>query len=321
MGFGYSLKSLCDSVFLRDCITNKEHPGTEFANIDGKGSAYWYIFDAITSISCGFLFVFNKYLPMFLCLTMCIISCIIAFNFKSYTLSSEKEKLEKNGSYKAYFKDLKSAFKNIFKSNRLKALFLFSGMFAAILALRSTVASSLFKEIGLKEEYFGIVFAILTFFSAIGSRLQNFFHKKLKNKVLTVFSLMFSASLIVIGLVSIFSNNFVFTISVVFFFYALQHIIKGPYYTLIKRYLNSFSTPTMSIKIYSVNTLVESLFSAIMCYIASLLLDFTSTSYAIVMLGCIFLISFIFILDYMKDKIGLKPEEYKKSDISFKEVH
>lgn len=163
MGFGYSLKELCDPLFLRDCITTKEHPGTAFTNADGKGSAYYYFFDAITSISCGFLFVFNNYLPIILCLTMCIISCIFAFNFKIYEDPSRRKKLEETRNYKTYFKDLKIAFKNIFKSRRLKALFLFSGMFAAILSLRSTVASSLFEEIGLKEEYFGVIFAVLRF--------------------------------------------------------------------------------------------------------------------------------------------------------------
>lgn len=320
MGFGYSLKTLCDPIFLRDCITAKEHPGTAFADLDGKGTAYWYAFDAITAISCGFIFVFNSYLPMILCFAMCIISCIFAFKFKPYENPHKKEKLEENGSYIQYFKDLRSAFKNIFHSHRLKALFLFSGTFAAILAIRSTIASSLFTEIGLKEEYFGIIFAVLTLFSAVATRFQNFFHKKLKNRVLTYFSLAFSLSLIAIGFVSLFSKNFSFTICVVFAMYAIQYIIKGPYYTLIKRYLNSFTTSTMVTKIYSVNTLVESLCSSVMCLFASMLLDFTTTPYAVTILGLIFLIIFIFILDYMKDKIGLKPEEYDKSDINFTEV-
>ncbi len=321
MGFGYSLKVLCDPIFLRDQITVKEHPGTAFTNLDGKGSAFWYAFDAVTAVSCGFLFVFNNYLPMLLCFGMCIISCIFAFAFKPYEDSNKKTKMQESGSYIEYFKDLRTAFRNIFKSRRLKALFLFSGMFAAILTLRSTVASSLFTEIGVKEEYFGLIFAALTLLSSISSKYQNIFHKALKNRVLTYFSLIFSTSLIVIGLTATFSKNFTIMICIILAMYAIQYIIKGPYYTLIKRYLNSFSSPTMVTKIYSVNTLVESLFSAIMCYIASLLLEFTSTTYTIIFLGCFFIIAFIFILDYMKDKIGLKPEEYKKSDIYFTEVH
>lgn len=98
-------------------------------------------------------------------------------------------------------------------------------------------------------------------------------------------------------------------------------MIKGPYHTLQKRYLNSFSTPSMSTKIYSACTLIESIFNTCIYWVCAFLLNFTLTSYAITILGCVFTIVFIFILDYMKDKLGLKPEEYKKSDIYFKEVH
>ena len=320
MGTGYSLKDLCDPLFLRDCITNKEHPGTSFTKADGKGSAFWYFFDAITSASCGFLFVFNNYLPMFLCFGMTTISCIFAFNFKSYEDLKTKSKIKETGDFKAYFKDLKIAFKNIFSSNRLKSLLLFSGLFAALLGIRSTVASSLFSEIGIKEEYFGVIFAVLTAFSAISSNLQNFFHKRLKNKVLTCFSLSFSFSMIAIGLISLYCRSYIFVIVSVFMLYAVQYIIKGPYHTLQKRYLNSFSTPSMSTKIYSANMLIESLFRTILCFLASLLLDITSTTYAIVIIGCISTVVFIFVLDYMKDKIGLKPQEYSKKDIEFTEV-
>ena len=31
MGFGYSLKGICDPIFLRNSITEKEHAGTAFA--------------------------------------------------------------------------------------------------------------------------------------------------------------------------------------------------------------------------------------------------------------------------------------------------
>lgn len=90
MAFGYSLKGLCDSALLRESTTFKKEPASSFARLDGKGSAYWYAFDAITAISCGFLFVFHPYLPMSLCFVMCLISCIIAFSFKSF--ENEKKK-------------------------------------------------------------------------------------------------------------------------------------------------------------------------------------------------------------------------------------
>ncbi|MDE5831288.1 MAG: hypothetical protein K2H53_06920, partial [Clostridia bacterium] len=100
-------------------------------------------------------------------------------------------------------------------------------------------------------------------------------------RVLTYFSLIFSGSFILIGLTSIISQNYIFTLTFVLLLFATQYIIKGPYHTLQKRYLNGFSSSTMVTKIYSVNTLIESLCSGIACYLASLLLDFTSTKYGI----------------------------------------
>lgn len=322
MALGYSIKSLCESSLLSDCIINKGHPRTIFSNIDGKGSAYWYYLDAITAVSCGFLYVVNSYLPMVLCFIVCGISCILCVNFLPYEDTNMIIKLDdETGSYKEYFKDLRIAFKNIFKSRRLKALLLFSGAFAAVLTVRSTIASSLFTEIGIPEQYFGIIFAALTFISGIASKRQIFFHKKLRNRVLTYFSMTFSISMIVIGLTAIIFKSSKFAFIVILCAYTLQYIIKGPYYTLQKRYLNSFSTPMMTTKIYSACTLIESIFSVSIYWIASWLLGFMPTSFAIVILGCVFAVVFVFILDYMKDRIGLKPEEYEDKDISFTEVN
>jgi len=321
MAFGYTIKDICEPLVLNDCITDTKHPRTTFSNIDGKGSAYWYYLDAITATICGFLYVFNNYIPIFLCLAMCIIACLLSFKFMPFEDTSKRSSTGETKSFKVYFKDLKIAFRNIFKSNRLKALLLFSGIFSALLKIRLTIASSLFTEIGLKEEYFGIVFAALTVLSGISSKYQDFYHKKFRNTLLTKFSLAFSISMVITGLTSIICKNFTVTFIIVFIMYAVQYVIKGPYHTLIKRYLNSFSSPSMETKIYSANTLIESSFSTLIYWASSLLLDVIPTSFAVVILGCIFTIILIFILDYMKTRIGLKPEEYKKSDIYFTEIH
>ena len=316
MALGFSLKSLCESSLLSDCILDKEHPRTAFSNIDGKGSAYWYYLDAVTAASCGFLYVVSPYLPMILSFVISIISCIISIKFLHYENETIKVQLEdETGSYKEYFQNLRIAFKNIFKSNRLKSLLLFCGAFAAILTVRTAIASSLFTEIGVPEQYFGMIFALLTFISGIASKHQDYFHKKYRNKVLTYFSMTFSISMVIIGLVAIIFRSMRFAFPIILIAYMVQYIIKGPYYTLQKRYLNSFSTPSITTKIYSACTLIESIFNTTIYWISSLLLEHVPTSYAIVILGCIFTIIFIFISDYMKDKIGLKPEEYKEKDI------
>lgn len=48
-----------------------------------------------------------------------------------------------------------------------------------------------------------------------------------------------------------------------------------------------------------------------------MLLKQTTTPYASLIIGIVSLILFIVVLDYMKTRIGLKPEEYRKQDIQF----
>ncbi len=127
--------------------------------------------------------------------------------------------------------------------------------------------------------------------------------------------------MIAIGLCEIIGLNFGLSLEIIFIMLALQYMIKGPYYTLIKRYLNSFSSSSMRPKIYSAMELPYSIIRAIIAFSCSWLLDFTTTSYVYVILGCIFTVVFIFLLDHMKTTVGLKPEEYSKKDITFTELH
>ncbi len=320
MALGFSIKALCEPTILNESVSIKENPRSVFTKLDSKGSSYYYYLDAITAIACGFLFVFNNYLPIVICFGFTIFSTILSYKFLPYETSSTKVKLEETGSFKVYIKDLKIAFRNILKSNRLKALILFSGIFSAMITLRSTVSNSLLVQIGVDEKYFGIISFFLTIIAGISSKNQNFFHTRFRNKVLTYFSMTYSISMIIAGLCAIImkSSNLLFFI--IIGIYAIWNIIRAPYYTLNKRYLNSFSSPSMSSKIYSACTLMESTCTTLAYWIVSFMLDHMSTSFAMVIVGCVFTVFFVFTLDYMKDKIGLKPEEYKKSDIEFSKV-
>lgn len=321
MAIGFSIKAICEPALLNECVAFKEKSSAIFSSIDSRGSSLYYFLDAITAICCGFLFVFNDYLPMFICFGFTIFSIILSHKFLNYETSTSKSKLKKEGNFKVYFSDLRIAFRNIIKSNRLKALLLFSGLFYAVLIIRNTISNSLLVEIGVKEEYFGIISFFLTIVAAISSKNQNFFHTRLKNKVLSYFSLTYSIGMIIAGISALVIQNYNILFFIVIGVYVIWNAIRGPYFTLQKRYLNSFSTPSMSSKIYSACTLIESLFTTVVYWISSFLLSHMSTSFALVILGCIFTIAFVLILDYMKERIGLKPEEYKKNDIYFTEVH
>ena len=76
---GFTLKGLCETTILDECITNVEKKRSIFSSTDGKANALWYFFDAISAISTGFLFVINPYIPIIVCLLLCLISCYLSY--------------------------------------------------------------------------------------------------------------------------------------------------------------------------------------------------------------------------------------------------
>lgn len=318
MAIGFIIKNICEACILKENIENDENKNSTFSKIDSKGSVYYYIFDAISSVTTGFLFVVNPYAPMYLCFTFLIIATLISFKFEDYELKKEKTKREPPLDVLTKKIGLaKKEYTFILKSKRLHALLLFMCLFNGILYIRSTIASSIFVDIGIPNEYFGIIGAVLAISSTIATSKQNFFHKKLRNKVLTFFSLGYAVTYILIGIMAILKINYILTISIVLLMMILQKAIRGPYNTLIKRYLNSFSTENISVKIYSTANLMEDLGAMLTSFMVSILLNHTTTAYASLIIGIVSLVLFIIILEYMKTRIGLRPEEYRKQDIEF----
>lgn len=298
---GFSLKSLTETNLLYDSIEKSDKRNDVFSKIDGKSSSYYYYIDAITSLITGFLFVINGYLPMLLCFGLCILATLISFKFKEV----EKTNTEKI-SMLDNINDIKDGFKFIFQSSRLKSLIIFYSLLTSILGIRSSLSSSIFTDIHLPEQYFGITYAVFQVVSGISSSKQAWFHNKYKNRTLTVFGLSVTLSMIAIGLCQIIGLNYGLTLEIILIMLALQCAVKGPYYTLIKRYLNSFSNSSMRTKIYAALELPYSLLRALICMICSFLLNVTTTSYVYVILGCIFSVIMIFLLDHMKHTVRIK---------------
>lgn len=98
--------------------------------------------------------------------------------------------------------------------------------------------------------------------------------------------------------------------------FGIRAIVKGPFYTLTKRYLSSFASSNTRTKIYSATYMFENICGVAIAFLASKLLEITTTAHVFVMIGFIFAFIFMVLLKYMKTRVGLKPEEYKKEDIS-----
>jgi MFS family permease len=316
MAIGYIFKGVCEASILDEGIIDDEKRNSIFSKIDGRSSAYWYILEAISAVFTGFLFVINSYIPMILCLIICIIGTIISTRFKEYEIKSDK-KSKKRITLKQRIALNSEEYRFILKSGRLRCLFLFSIVFFGLLYIRSTLTSSILLEIGISDKYFGIITGILTIFAAITTLNQNTFHKKFHNKLLTVCSITYSFSLIILGGIINLSINKIVTLIIVFTMMIIQNMIKGPYYTLMKRYLNSFSNERISVKIYAINTFVEDIGSTLISFFTSYLLTYTNSANTVLIIGVSSLVVFIVVLYYMKNRIGLKKEEYNSQDISF----
>lgn len=256
---GYNLKGTVETDLLYSSIPKTDERGKNFSKIDGKSSSYYYYFDAITSIISGFLFVINGYLPLLLCFLMSILSVFISLKFHSPDGITEHVNISKKEKTKNKLNNFINLVKFIFGSKRIKSLLIFSAIFHGLISVSSTLRSSILVDINIPEQYFGIIFAILQIVSGISAKNSNWFNKKFKNETLMNFSITYTITFMIIGLVVLTIKNPIIEFSIISIAFIIQFIIKGPYYTLIKRYLSNFSTSILRPKLYTANTFAESI--------------------------------------------------------------
>lgn len=304
---GYNFKEICEAPFLNASIFDKEKRREIFSRIDGNSNSLFYVLDAVAAASTGFLFTFNYYLPLIFCLSFSVIGTFISFSFENTTGKNIKRTVTST-------RDLKDIFKHIFKSDRLRSLILFAAFFASLIAIFKTYMNSLLVDLNMPDVYFGFLTAGIQIISSISSKNQNYFHKKYRNRTLTFFAVPLSISIIIAGLTVVCKLPRALIYSSTAIMIGLYAMVKGPYYTLIKRYLNSFVSSSVTTKIYSANSLCDSIFRSLAYLLSSYLLSITATSFALVIIGSIFTLVFIILLDYMKTRVGLNPEMYKESD-------
>lgn len=325
MALGFVLKNLCESNLVYDSLPKSNKKQKIFSKIDGKSSAAYYVLEALSCGASGFLYNINPNIPIIACLLCTLFSVILSHLFievEDIANPDENHIKIKNAriGFKKYIRDLKNAFKFIFSSPRLKSLIYFNAIFMAIIYLLISYRRSLLSEMGVSAQNIGLIFAVLELLSSIASAYTSKINKKLKNKSLTYLSLYFIFSIIVSGLVVVLTVPYNVELSIVILMLAIQFLAKGPYYTLIKQYLSSFSSSTMRIKIFSANNLIEGIITGIISFIGSWLLLFTDTAHASIIIGCSSFVIVIILLEYMSSRVGLNPEKYTKKDIEFREV-
>ena len=312
MAFGYSIKSIAENIILYDSIPSGPKRGRIFSLIDGKASSYYYYIDALTSIATGFLFVINPHIPIVLCLIMCIISTILACGFQHTDTINKSNNNEKIS--------LKEAFQHVKNSKRLLYLILFYAIFSGLLYNLSSLRSSIFKDLNLNAQYFGIIYAILQIISGTTARYQNKVHNKFKNETMAVLGMPLTISCILIGLLgNLQTDNFIF--SVIMILFIMQNVLKGPYRTLIVRYMNNFTNKSIRTKLATIESLAYYAMTVLLSLTSSWLLERTSTANTFVVIGIISTFLLGTLLYLMKGRVGLQPEEYPDEDLKYSNLH
>lgn len=313
LALGTSMKDISEKTMLYDA-TKACNGKNSLGNIDAKGSSASYVLQTITSIMAGYLFVVNPYIPLILSSLMSLLTVIIAYRFE------EIEEQKKSTTITEIVQDMKEGFQFIIHSKRLKALLLFTSIFVGVLMMISTYEKSLLRDLNVKTQYFGIIFAILWLVQCFSVQYQEKIHDTFKNRTLAFLSIPIFISFIIIGMVTFFNFNNNFTLLVVLAMFFVQHFLRSPYWVLESKYITNFTNSTIRVKILSVDKIFKKILKIVITFLAGLLLEYFTTGEAYFMLGIVGLVMILLILNYMKKRVGLKLEEYDKTDIEYEKM-
>ena len=227
---GYDIKTIAESNLLYDSVSTKGGDGL-YSKLDAKGGSWYYILDGIASLTAGYLFVINNYIPIFICLGFVIISTILSFKFKDI-YEVKKEKIE----------------------------------------------------------------------------------KKFRNRTLAFLSLMYIGACIIIGIVA---NTYTAKtiIPIILIMLAVHKICTSIWYILEAKYVRNFTKEEVRNKITFTYEFIGGIAASIFSMLGGLLIEIIDVKQAFLVVGLFALACMVVVLDYMRTRFGLKPEQYDKNDI------
>lgn len=310
---GFDLKYLTETTLLYDSVSTRGGEGL-YSKIDSKGGSLYYILDGITALISGYLFINNNYLPMIACLICVIISTIISLMFEDIYEKPKKTSIRKT--VKNTGKDLKKTTKFILKSGRMKAIMIFQIVLYGTIKIIDTYRSDILVDLGVPEEQFAIIIGILSVIGGVAVSQNKAIEKKYKNKTLTVIGLTYLTGVILVGVVAFIAKTEAI-IPILLIIFAIQKICSSMWFVLETKYIKNFTTEKNRSNIAFAYQIVGATSASIFSILGGILLEHTNIEYSFLIIGLISLALMILTLDYMRTRIGLKPHQYNKKDISY----
>lgn len=312
-----AMKDVAEPGLLNLSIPDVKEKSQIYSKIDGKSVGNFYYISAFSAIVSGFLFDINGYIPMTICVIILLISALLATGFTELIPVQKQEDIKKY--YKTYFRDLKLAFSFIFNSSRLKALMLFSGVMYGIIMVMNTYEMGLLDEMGLSASITGIIYAIMQIVAGISSKQHEKIHQKYKNKTLSIVGVSYTLACLMAGIIAVTGLPYWLIIGIIVATYAVRYLSTGFYYVLIKKYITNFTNGEVANKVYSAHSFVIGLGNLIICAFGAIISSNFSVKHSMIIFGIVFFTIMILILNYMRTRVGLDPNSYRKKDINYKE--
>ena len=313
----FAIKDSAEPALLNESIPASRYKGQIFAKINQKGISNYYIINAISTILSGFFYDINPYIPISLALVTTVFLTILSKSYVEPPVMQNKKRKKYDFSE---FKNLKDSFKFILKSERLKALILFSAIVTGIFSILSTYEISLLENLDIDAKYLGIIFAILGIICGIVTKKQEKFHKKYRNRSLCLILGGLGIAIIISGISAIIATKYRMFIIFIIVAYIIRYAYKGIYHPLMDKYLRNFSNEEIDTKIFTSKNFLGSIISAIIGIFASFILDRLDIAICMIIIGLIAIILTIIMNSYMKTRVGLKPEEYSSEERKYDEL-
>ena len=311
----FSFKNISDTALLQYSIPQCRKKSEIFSKIEGKGIKYYNYLNAITSIIAGLLYIVNPYAPMVCSLCFAIFATIISFGFEELKKYRIRKKVKKIERFKKYVNEFMNNIIFIHNSQRLRSLFIYSGVVCGILSIVGIYKNGLLIEMGAPVYVITAVIALLSLALAQGSKRQEFFNKKFKNKTLTVILVLMTIGIFGAGLVAKIKMNYYILILITTIFLCVIYYTEGLSKVLVSRYLSSFTNHSVLTQIIAINEMSRNFFKAIVSFIGAYIINITTPSNAIIIIGLFSLTLTFSLVSYMKTRLGLKPNEYGENEI------
>lgn len=122
------------------------------------------------------------------------------------------------------------------------------------------------------------------------------------------------------GISGVIAQEYKIAIILIVGFYVIKYIFTAIYFPLIEKYLSNFTNEQIDTKIFTANNFLKGVSGAISGILASFLLERMETAYCMIIVGILFGILILLVNQFMKTRVGLKPEEYSKEELKYDKI-